>query len=82
MPLVLAGLMWGEYDTPPSPVAVGNACNGVARDPLAEQLALQTAVTLGRSAGDGEHIYQEIRPNGPHQNGGPVALRGRSEAFQ
>lgn len=82
---MLTGLMWGEYDTPPSPVAVGSACNGVTRDPLAEQLAKQTAVALGplgRGAADGEHIYQEIRPNGPHQNGGPVALRGRSEAFQ
>ncbi|KAE8744624.1 hypothetical protein FOCC_FOCC008753 [Frankliniella occidentalis] len=69
------GLMWGDYDSPPSPVAVGLS-NGVVRDPLAEQLAAQTS--------DPEHIYQEIRPHG-HQNGGPVVLRGlraSSDAFQ
>lgn len=67
--------MWGEYDTPPSPVAVGVAVLA-PRDPLAEQLAAQTS--------DAEHIYQEIRPHG-HQNGGPVSMRGlraSADAFQ
>ena len=72
--------MWGEYDTPPSPVAVTDLGEGEARDPLAEQLAAQTS--------DSEHIYQEIRPHThphPHQNGGAVSVRGlraSSEGFE